>query len=84
MAYKVVLLSTAEKALGDLPAHVRVRALEALKSIAEYPSPVARIEKLKKPIVGYRRRIGDYRIMIDIDDGIIFVHDIRNRRDAYR
>lgn len=84
MVYKVVLLSTAEKMLRDLPKKTRRRIGDALKSLVEYPSPSAKIEKLKKPQVGYRRRVGDYRILIDMGDGVIFVHDIKDRKDAYR
>jgi len=84
MGYKVVVFSTAERSLRDLPDKTRSRIGDALVSLADYPSPSAKIEKLKKPQRGYRRRVGDYRILLDIGDDIIFVHDIRNRKDAYR
>jgi len=85
MAYKVVLFSLAERAFTELPDDKTRRVVaKALRSLADYPHPSARIEKLRAPLVGYRRRVGVYRILLDIEGGCIFVRDIKYRRDAYR
>jgi len=85
MAYKVVLFSLAEQAFAELPNQKTRRIVaEALRSLADYPQPAARIEKLRAPLIGYRRRVGAYRILLDIEDECIFVRDIKHRGDAYR
>lgn len=47
-------------------------------------SPFLNVKKLKTPLVGYRLRIGDYRILFLIDGKIIRVYSIRHRKDAYK
>ena len=33
---------------------------------------------------GYRKRVGNYRILFDTENSTISVHAIRHRKDAYR
>ena len=84
MGYKVVMAARAERALANLPTTINERIAEAIRSLYTYTAPTARIEKLKKPLTGYRRRVGDYRILTDIEDDTIVIHDIKHRKDAYR
>jgi len=32
----------------------------------------------------YRLRVGDYRVLFEIEDGTIIVYRVRHRREAYR
>lgn len=84
MVYRIVVLSAAERVLDEFPQAIRERFIQAFETLVTYPAPTARVEKLKKPLMGYKRRVGDYRLILDIGDGVIFVRDIRNRKDAYR
>ena len=59
--------------------------IEAMESLADDPMPVG-----GKKLVGsdhtYRIRVGDYRIVYDIQNArlIVFVIRVRHRRDVYR
>ena len=82
MAYKVVLYSSAVKDLGALPIEVRPRIASALRDLADFPADRG-IKKLKAPIGGFRKRVGDYRILFDVSRQTIGVHRIKHRKDAY-
>lgn len=72
------------------------RAIKDLKSLsAENNSRIlAKIEALKNDLLGdvkrltnftpeYRLRVGDYRVLFEIEDNIIVVYRIKHRSDAY-
>jgi len=84
MGCKVVMLKRADKALGALSKQMQKRTAHALRELTHYPEPRAGVEKLHKPLVGYRRRVGMYRMHLDIEKGVIFVRDIERRDKAYK
>ncbi len=84
MASKVVLFSTAEEDFESLPTKERWKIAEALRALQDFPSVRKNIKKLKPPFSGYRKRVGDYRILFDVEDDIVYVHRIKNRKDAYK
>jgi mRNA interferase RelE/StbE len=84
MSYRVSLLRRAQKELADLPEEAYVRVRDAAQALAEEPRPSG-CKKLKGR-EGWRIRIGDYRMIYEIDDDqqtILIVH-IGHRRDVYR
>jgi mRNA interferase RelE/StbE len=84
MSYRVSILRRAQKELTTLPANTFERVRDALRTLAEEPRPVG-CKKLKGR-EGWRIRIGDYRVLYEIDDAqktILIVH-IGHRRDIYR
>ncbi len=82
--YSVLLRAPAEKDISALPPPVRRRVIEALASLRDTPRPVG-IRKLEAQ-GGYRLRLGDYRIVLEIDDESqrIFVVRVKHRKDVYR
>ncbi len=83
MIYSVVLFSSAIKDLEALPKEIRTRIGEALRVLQTFPHDRG-IKKLKPPLGGYRKRVGDYRILFDVSPHTISVHRIKNRKDTYR
>jgi len=84
MSYEISLLRRAQKELADLPEDAYVRVRGALQALADEPRPSG-CKKLKGR-EGWHIRVGDYRVIYDIDDGaqtILIVH-IGHRRDVYR
>jgi len=63
---KVILEKRAAKYLKGLDAMMQRRISEALRDLANEP-PVGDIVKLQGRD-GYRRRVGDYRIVFDITE----------------
>jgi len=84
MAYNVVLFSNAERNFDALPKKEMVRIGEALQTLSDLASDLKHVKKLRLPLQGYRKRVGNYRILFDIENTTIFVHAIKHRKDAYR
>ena len=84
MQYKVLLLSGADKDFISLPTKEHVRIASALRALTEYSTTTQDIQKLKLPLVGYRKRVGVYRILFDIAGSVIMIHAIKHRKDVYR
>ena len=83
MKYRLVYTHRAARDISGLEANVQKRIGKALKRYAEEPLRYA--SKLTDPALGtYRFRIGDYRVVFDIEDEDIVVLRVGHRRDIYR
>jgi mRNA interferase RelE/StbE len=84
MSYQVNLPKTVQKQLNALPQEPKQRILKALVQLQEEPKPVNSLQM--KGGQGFRLRIGDYRVLYDIDDSsqIINLRRIGHRREIYR
>ena len=80
MKYEVRYDSKAEKQLEKLPKEILIRIVKKLREIGETGRG---IEILKDENYGFKIRIGDYRVLIDItyNPNIIWIRyfDIRGR-----
>jgi mRNA interferase RelE/StbE len=84
MSYQVNLPKTVQKQLNALPQEPKQRILKALVQLQEEPKPTNSLQM--KGGQGFRLRIGDYRVLYDIDDSsqIINLRRIGHRREIYR
>ena len=84
MPYQIVIKRSAEKELNALPAALRDRIAARLLALEENPRPTG-IKKLQGE-ESYRLRIGDYRVLLAIDDRQqqVIVYAIGHRREVYR
>jgi len=83
LKYRLVYTHRAARDIGGLEVNVKKRIGKALKRYAEEPLRYA--SKLTDPALGtYRFRIGDYRVVFDIEDEDIVVLRVGHRRDIYR
>ncbi|WP_295385613.1 type II toxin-antitoxin system RelE/ParE family toxin [uncultured Thiodictyon sp.] len=85
MAYRIEIKRNARKALLSLPHAYRSRIGEAIDSLASDPrKPGTR--KLEGSESLYRLRVGDYRVIYEIQDArlIIVVVKVGHRREVYR
>ena len=82
--YTVKLRAKAHKDLRRLPREVHTRVLAQLISLQEEPRPRG-VEKLRGK-KGWRVRVGDYRIVYEIDDHSqeVVIYRIGHRKDVYR
>lgn len=74
------------RARESLPSSVRERVEEAIFELGTDPRPHG-TRMLKGELKGaWRLRVGDYRILYDIDDKRkqVFILDIGHRREIYR
>ena len=89
MAWRIEFEDTALKELAKLDKKVARRILTFLRErVAVLDDPRSVGEALKGSRLGefWKYRVGDYRIITNIDDGVmrILVLKIGNRRDVYR
>lgn len=82
--YSLYLLRSTEHELGALPSVFRERIEISISRLAEDPRPSG-VKKLRGGI-GWRIRVGDYRVVYEIDDRAkeVIVTKIRHRREVYR
>ncbi|MEM6392918.1 MAG: type II toxin-antitoxin system RelE/ParE family toxin [Planctomycetota bacterium] len=83
--YRVELTRAAERQLRKLPALARERIETAIEQLINDPRPrgCVAFKGLKN---GYRIRVGDYRVIYQVNDGELLVVVVRvgGRRDVYR
>ena len=84
MAYRVDFTAAAARQLRKLPESIRNRLVPHLNALADNPRP-AGAKKLKGE-EGYRIRVGDYRILYEIQDEAsrVLVVKVGHRREVYR
>lgn len=83
--YEVFLTGRAQRDLRDLPDAIYQRVASAFKRLRANPRP-AGCRKLVGSAGDWRIRIGDYRVIYEIDDKdrVVRIMFIRHRREAYR
>ena len=84
MIYTVFFSRRAQKELGNLPNPEYLQVRDAIAHLANDPQPPG-CKKLSGRD-GWRIRIGNYRVIYDINDRELLVTVVRvgNRRDIYR
>jgi mRNA interferase RelE/StbE len=85
LKYTVLLTSTASRQLEVLPEQVRRRVDRMINSLEEDPRP-PQIGKLMGTKDEWRIRVGDYRILLEIDDRneTVVIFRILHRKEAYK
>ncbi len=83
--YRVFLERAAERNLKQLSARVHARVIAAIQALGKNPRP-AGCRKLTRMDHDWRIRVGDYRVIYEIDDaaGVVRVNRVRHRREVYR
>jgi mRNA interferase RelE/StbE len=89
LAWRIELTATAAKQLGKLDKNIAKRITTFLRQrLAVLDDPRSAGKALTGPQLGsyWRYRVGDFRIICDIQDGAlcILVIEIGNRREIYR
>ncbi|MFB8790773.1 MAG: type II toxin-antitoxin system RelE/ParE family toxin [Potamolinea sp.] len=84
MSYDIFIRRRAQKELAKLPLDAYDLVREAIQDLAEDPRPPGCLKLTNRE--GWRIRVGDYRVIYEIDDKqlIITVINVGNRRDVYR
>jgi mRNA interferase RelE/StbE len=82
--YETVLKRKASKAIARLPESVHGRVTRAIDNLSEDPSPRGSRELHGRE--GRRLRVGEYRVVHEIDDDgqVVTILQVGHRRDVYR
>jgi len=83
--YTLLLTASAEKDLRKLPRPILERLHVKILALRETPRPSG-ATKLSGRLEGWRVRVGDYRIVYQIDDAAqtVTIARVRHRREVYR
>ena len=83
--YEVYLERSAENDLKRLPTSTFHRIVHQIKTLAENPRPSG-CRKITGSKNDWRIRIGDYRVLYEVNDRAkaVRVMRVRHRREAYR
>jgi mRNA interferase RelE/StbE len=85
MSYKLVYKKPAVKEIGKLPIQIRRRLKVKLEWFAAQSNPLEFSKQLTKPAdAQYRFRVGNYRVLFDMDGERIIILYIQHRKDIYR
>lgn len=81
--YRIELRPAAVRELGKLDPQIRHRVQGAIALLAQEPRPPG--ARALPGRVGFRVRVGDYRIVYTIEDDVLLVVVVRlgHRRDVY-
>jgi mRNA interferase RelE/StbE len=81
--YRILLERTAERDLGRLSAETHDRIIRAIQGLGRNPRPPG-CRKLTGTENDWRIRVGDYRVVYDIDDAVrvVRVSRVRHRREV--
>jgi mRNA interferase RelE/StbE len=81
MKYELLYANLANRQLKKLPKDVSARILEKLRGLAD--GFQGDVKKLSDHSPEYRLRVGEYRVLFDLEGNRIIVQAVRNRREAY-
>jgi len=89
MAWRIEFADSAAKQLRKLDPQVATRILTFLRdNVARLDDPRSIGEALRGKALGdfWKYRVGDWRIIADLDDGVVLITVVRlgNRREVYR
>ena len=85
MAYKVVFTVRAQKDVMEMGITVRRQLYKKFLYFASLDDIKSVAKKLHNHDVGeYRLRVGNFRIIFDLDKHVIVVLRIQHRKDVYR
>jgi mRNA interferase RelE/StbE len=80
---KVELDDKAIKDLSKIDKKIALNIFNKIKKLVDFPR-VTNIKKLTDFNPPYRLRVGDYRILFDIENDILTVYKVKHRKESYR
>jgi len=81
MEFKVLMLDTASEDLESIPKNIGDTITRRIYAMRDgLPGSIKRLRDMD---AAFRLRVGDYRILFDVNGDTITVHQVRHRRHAY-
>ena len=83
-SYRILIKRSAEKEIRDLPRNDRAKVAERISALRDNPRPEGSQRLSGRD--AYRIRVGDYRVIYTINDGVLVVEVVKvgHRREVYR
>ena len=83
IALYVMFRTKAHKDLKALDNQDALRLLESIKKLVNFPD-VPNIKRLTNFKPSYRFRVGDYRILFEVENGLLVIYRVLHRRESYK
>lgn len=81
--YKIIYHHEIKKDLSKIPANIKNRIRNAIENRLMI-DPGSYTDSLRRDLTGLRKlRVGDYRVILEINDGIIIILKIGHRKEVY-
>jgi len=81
MIYDIIFLKAARAALKAMSPDVARRMVGKIERMRN--DLAGDVKRLKAFVPNYRLRVGDWRVLFDVDGRTIIIHDIKHRSEAY-
>ena len=85
MSFKILYAKSVQKDIKNLDNKTKEKIRKAIENLKNFPN-IPNIKSLKShPLADYRLRVGDYRILFDVDweNKTIYILKIGHRKDIY-
>jgi mRNA interferase RelE/StbE len=82
MKYDIQFKPRAVKDIGRLSSRVQLQILKVIEAMSN--NLKGDVKRLTNFTPEYRLRVGDYRVLFEIENNNIVVYRVRHRREAYR
>ena len=84
MSFKVIIPPKVDKQISALPDKLFKNVSKQILQLSQNPFPNNSLKLINTD--GYRIRVGDYRILYDINskERIITIHRVAHRKDVYK
>jgi len=82
MEYELEFKPKAVKDLDSLHSTIRERVVEKVERMRN--DLEGDVKRLTNFVPEYRLRVGDYRVLFDVESNRIVVYRVRHRREVYR
>ena len=79
----IEIQESAKKDLKKISTKDILNILNQIRKLEQYPQ-LSNIKKLKNHYPPMRYRIGDYRVLFEIEEDTIIVVHIKHRKEAYK
>ena len=84
-SYTIVYTKTAVKSIQKLTPQIRKRLRSKFEYFISLEEPLSLAKALTRPAdAQYRYRIGNYRVLFDVEDKQIIILLVQYRKDIYR
>ena len=79
---KIKIQERAKKDLKKIDKQNVIKILKNIQKLENYPN-ISNIKILKNFYPPKRLRVGDYRVLFDVEENTIIIFNIKHRKDAY-
>ena len=79
---KIVIRSSAKKDLKSISEPFKTKIEKKILELKKFPN-LTNIKKLTNFEPAYRYRIGDYRVLFDIEDDNLIIGRVLHRKESY-